>query len=204
MQKQALFFSAFIAVVLAAAPTQATPVVIGGSSLESPPPFWDNSYCMINASHNRAFQFAIISGGPYYAEELQVAAFYHEGIGGSVANFSINLDDNGQPGLAVGIFEMSGIATTPQIVSAQVTDETVLYSDTPYWLVGQTPQADVLWNLADNVFGTVAYRVDQGDWVILPSRNVSAFAVLGSQVPEPATFLLLAFAGLGLIRKRRL
>jgi len=201
MQKQAFYFLAIMVIVLTASPTSAAPVVIAGSSLESPPPFWDNSYCMINASYNRAFQFAIISGGPYYAEELQVAAFYHEGIGGSVANFSINLDDDGQPGLPVGTFEMSGIATTPQIVTAQVTDETVLYSDTLYWLVGQTPQADVLWNLADNVFGTVAYRVDQNDWVILPSRNVSAFAILGSQVPEPATFVLLALAGLGLIKK---
>jgi hypothetical protein len=203
MQKQAFFFSAFIAVVLAASPTQATPVVIGGSSLESPPPFWDNSFWAMTASIQRAFPFTVISGGPYYAEELQVAAFYHEAIGGSLANFSINLDDNGQPGLAVGTFEMSGIATTPQIVSAQVTDETVLYSDTPYWLVGQTPQGQVNWNLADSVFGTVAYRVDQGDWVILSRTNVSAFAILGSQVPEPATFLLLALGSLGLIRKRR-
>lgn len=200
MQKKT-FFSAIIVMVLAASPAQATLIVIGGSSLESPPPFWANSYCMINASYNRAFQFTVISGGPYYAEELQVAAFYYEGIGGSLADFSINLDDNGQPGHVVGTFETTGITTTPKIVSAQVTEETVLYSDTLYWLVGQTPQADVLWNLADNVFGTVAYRVDDGDWVILSDSNVSAFAILGSRVPEPATFLLLVLGGLGLIRK---
>jgi len=114
------------------------------------------------------------------------------------------LDDAGRPGAPIATFEMTGIPTTPQVVSAEVIEETVLYSDTPYWLVGQTPQGQVNWNLADNVFGTVAYRVDQGDWVILSGRrNFSAFAILGSQVPEPSTLLLLGLGGLALRRKRR-
>ena len=141
MQKQAFFFSAIIVMVLAASPTLATQVVIGGSSLESPPPFWDNSFWGMIASIQRAFPFTVIPGGPYYAEELQVVAYHYEGMAGSLANFSINLDDNGQPGQAVGTFETAGITTTSQVVS--------------------------------------------------------------SQVPEPATFLLLALGGLGLIRKHR-
>ena len=189
--------------VLAASSTQATPLVIGGSSLESPPPFWVNSYWMINATYIRAFPFTVIPAGPYYAEELQVAAFYYEGIGSPLANFTINMDDAGHPGTPIAAFETTVIPTTPQVVSSEVAEETVLYSDTTYWLVGQTPEADVLWNLADNVFGTVAYRVDQGDWVVLQNKNFPAFAILGSQIPEPATFLLLLFAGLGLVKKHR-
>lgn len=203
MQKQALFCSAIVVMLLVVSSTQATPVVIGGSSLESPPPFWDNSFWGMTASIQRAFPFTVIFGGAYYAEELQVAAYHYEGMAGSLANFSINLDDNGQPGQAVGAFEVTDITTTAQVLNAQVAEETVLYSDTAYWLVGQTPQGQVNWNLADNVFGTVAYRVDQGDWVIISGSNVSAFAILGSQVPEPSTLLLLGLGGLALRRKRR-
>jgi hypothetical protein len=204
MQKKAFFCSAIVVMLLVVSSTQATPVVIGGSSLESPPPFWDNSYWGMPASIERAFPFTVISRGPYYAEELQVAAFHGEFQEGSLAYFSINLDDAGRPGAPIATFEMTGIPTTPQVVSAEVIEETVLYSDTPYWLVGRTPQGQVNWNLADNVFGTVAYRVDQGDWVILSGRrNVSAFAILGSQVPESATLLLLGLGGLALRRKRR-
>lgn len=203
MQKQALFSSAIIVMLLVVSSTQATPVVIGGSSLESPPPFWDNSFWGMTASIQRAFLFTVISGGAYYAEELQVAAYHYEGMAGSLANFSINLDDNGQPGQAVGTFEVTDITTTAQVLNAQVAEETVLYSDTAYWLVGQTPQGQVNWNLADNVFGTAAYRVDQGDWVIISGSNVSAFAILGSQVPEPATLLLLGLGCLALRRKHR-
>lgn len=203
MQKQALFCSAIVVMLLVVSSTQATPVVIGGSSLESPPPFWDTSYWGMPSNIQRAFEFTVISGGPWYAEEIQVAAFYYEFDAAPFANFSINLDDNGQPGQAVGIFDSTGITTTPQVVSSQISQETVLYSGTTYWLVGQTPQGQVNWNLADNIFGTAAYRVDQGDWVILSDSNVSAFAILGSQVPEPATLLLLGLGCLALQRKLR-
>jgi len=202
MQKQAFYLSVVIVISLAAAQTQAGQVVIGGSSLQSPPPFWEDSYWGITASTQRAFPFTVIGGGPYYAEELEVAAYY-SGSAGSLADFSINLDDNGKPGQAVGTFYTAVITTSQQIVSTEMIDDTVLYSDTLYWLVGQTSQGVVNWNLADNVFGTVAYCVDQGDWVILPHSNVSAFAILGSQVPEPATFLLFILAGLGIMGRHR-
>lgn len=202
MRKKAIFLSAVIVILLAAAPTQAGQVVIGGSSLQSPPPFWEDCYWGIIASTQRAFPFTVVGGGPYYAEELEVAAYY-SGSPGSLADFSINLDDNGKPGQAIGTFYTAVITTNQQIVSTEMIDDTVLYSDTLYWLVGQTSQGQVNWNLADNVFGTVAYCVDQGDWVILPHSNVSAFAILGSRVPEPATFLLFTLGVLGLVRKRR-
>jgi len=201
MRSKSMLVVAIVVMVLLVSTAQATTVVIGGSSLESPPPFWDNSYWGMPSNIQRAFEFTVIPGGPWYAEEIQVAAFYYEFDAAPLANFSINLDDNGQPGQAIGIFDSTSITTTPQVVSSQISQETVLYPGTTYWLVGQTPQGQVNWNLADNVFGTVAYRVDQDDWVILSNSNVSAFAVLGSQVPEPSTLLLLVL-GAVMLRKR--
>lgn len=163
----------------------------------------EDSFWGMNASIQIAFPFTVIDGGPYYAEHLEVAAYHYEDMAGSLANFSINLDDNGKPGQAIGTFYTAVITETAQVVNVEIIDDTVLYSDTLYWLVGQTPQGQVNWNLADYVLGTIARRVGGGDWDILSDRNVSAFAILGSQVPEPATFLLFALAGLGLTRKHR-
>lgn len=202
MRKKAIFISALIVIALTALPTQAGQVVIGGSSLQSPPPFWEDSYWGITASTQRAFPFTVIGGGPYFAEDLEVAAYY-SGSPGSLADFSISLDDNGKPGQPIGKFYTAVITTSQQVVSVEIIDDTVLYSDTLYWLVGQTSQGVVNWNLADNVFDTVAYCVDQGDWVVLEHKNVSAFAILGSPVPEPATFLLFALGCLSLIRKHQ-
>ena len=75
--------------------------------------------------------------------------------------------------------------------------------DTTYWLVGRTLQQQFNWHLADNVVGTVAYCEDQGDWVVLQNASVSAFAILGSSVPEPATLSLLALGVTLAWRKRK-
>lgn len=58
------------------------------------------------------------------------------------------------------------------------------------------------WNLADNVFGAVAYRVNYGDWIHLGYANYSAFAVLGSPVPEPGALGLACLGVLALLRRR--
>lgn len=196
--KKSILLMFVIVTGLAVWQTEAAPVVIAGSALESPPPFWENCFWGMTATVERAFPFTTISGGPFYVEELQVAVF-----SGSRATFSIHLDNNGKPGqTVVGIFETAGITSVQQVVSIQAAEETILYSNTAYWLVGQTPQAQVNWNLADDVFGKAAYRVDQGNWVIFQYANVSAFSLLGSQVPEPATLSLLAI-GIALLRKRK-
>jgi PEP-CTERM motif len=190
-----------------AASAQASPVVIGGSSLVSPPPFMSNSFQGITSAIQRAFPFTVISGGPYFAQELEVAAFHYEFNSGSQAIFSINLDDNGQPGHELATFEVANITTTEQVVKAFNPDQTVLFSGQAYWLVGQAPpdqvNYQVNWNLADNVFGTSALRVLPDDWVISSNRNISAFAILGAPVPLPPTLLLFGSGLLGLAGWRR-
>jgi hypothetical protein len=173
-----------------AGPAFATPIVIAGSTLDSPPPFWTNSFWGITRSIERAFPFTIVPGGLYRVESLQVAAYHYKGLAGSLAYFSINQDDAGKPGVEITTFDVSDISTTQQVLTAQAIGNTILNSNSSYWIVGQTPQGQVNWNLAANVFGTAAYRVSGDDWVILSRRNVSAYSILGTLIPEPATLSL--------------
>lgn len=175
--------------------------VIAGSSSVSPPPFWDDSYGAIGGGMERAFPFTIDSDGPYKVEKLEVAVFHSMGVEGSQAWFSINLNDNGHPGQSVTTFDITGIGTTPQIMTADNAQEIILSADTSYWLVGGALQGYVNWNLADNVFGTTGFRMGGGQWDI-SSNNVSAFSILGSPVPEPATMMLLGLGGLMLRKKK--
>lgn len=181
--------------------TEAT-VVIGGSTMESPPSFWDSSFWGMTSVIERAFPFTTILGNSFYVEELQIAAYHYEGLAGSQASFSIRIDDNGLPGQSLGSFQTNSITMTPQVLTLTTTDEIILSSDTAYWLVGQTPQGQVNWNLADNVFGTVAYRVGQDPWTVLSYSNFSAFVILGTEIPEPATLSLLTLGAM-LMRRRR-
>lgn len=174
--------------------------VIAGSSGISPPPFWEDCFWGMTSSIERAFPFTVIAGGPYFVEELEVAAFHYRGMGGSTAYFSINVDNDGKPGDALATIEMTGITTSQQIVSTTFTEEIILNSDTCYWLVGGTQQGQVNWSLGDMAFGTAAYRVNQGEWTVLSYTNISAYAILGSPIPEPATLLLLGF-GAGMVRR---
>jgi len=185
-------------------------VVLAGSTMESPPPFWEDSFWGLTSNIERAYRFELESSIPHYAKELQIAAYHYENMPGSSANFSINLDDDGEPGQAIGEFNITGITTTQQILSAKVNEETVLHSGAAYWLLGGTSHGQVNWNLGDMAFtqeaGNYAYRViSEGDWIVSESSrsNISAYAILGTQVPEPATVALLGLGGLVVLRKRR-
>ncbi len=110
----------------------ADPVVIAGSSGVSPPPFWENSFWGMTSSIERAFPFTVPSDGPYIVEELEVAAYHYEGMAGSTAYFSINIDNNGEPGDVLAIVELSDITTSQQVLCTAFTEELTLNSDTAY------------------------------------------------------------------------
>jgi hypothetical protein len=175
--------------VVQAAPGSAA--VIAGSSLASPPPFWTDSFWGLTPTIEQAFPFEVIPGGPYLAEALEVAVHHYEGLAGDTAEFSIHLDEAGLPGTQIATFPLSGISTTQQVLTATPLEVPVLNPGTAYWLVGSTSQGQVNWNLADSVFGPAAYRVAGDDWVVLANTNVSAFAILGSPVPEPSSAILM-------------
>lgn len=185
-------------------------VVIGGSTLTSPPPFWQESYYGMTSGLERACSFTTVSGGPFRAETLQIAAFYYSFQSGSHARFTINLNNNGTPGAVIGTFETNSIpriqwpetSYTPRILNIQAGADIILDPDTTYWLTGQTLQQQFNWHLADSVFGTVAYRQSQGQWSVLQNGNLAAFAILGTPLPEPSTLLLLTLAGL-LLKKNK-
>jgi hypothetical protein len=187
----------FIATILTATALTASPIVIAGSKLSAPPSFWPDSFWGITQSIDRAFPFEIALDTSSRVEQLQIAAFRYQNLGGSSAEFTIHLDASGVPGSQLATFHFSGIPTSPGILSSPPTADTILHPGTPYWIVGSTPRGQVNWNLADSVFGRIAYRVAGNDWIINEQRNLSAFAIIGSPVvPEPSGAILCVVTGL--------
>jgi hypothetical protein len=190
-------------IVVATGALHGAPLVLAGSQLVSPPPFLPNSFWAITSSIDRAFPFSVIGGGPYRIDQLQIAAHHYPNLAGNTAEFSIHRDESGRPGAVVGMFQFNNINTTERIVSASPTAELVLNSATPYWLVGSTTRGQVNWNLGFNVFDRVAYRVGSEDWTFIERGNVSAFALLGSAVPEPGSLAIVVFAFIAMLTPRR-
>lgn len=171
-------------------------VVVAGSSLEAPPPFWEDSFWGVTANIDRAFPFEVLPSGPFLVDELQVPAYHYELLSGSIAEFSLHNDDSGTPGSRIATFNVSEISTSQVVLSSLLAEPVLLEPHRPYWIIGSTPSGQVNWNLGANVFGEAAFRVRDGDWTFLDRANVSGFALLGTQVPEPSMLILLGASGL--------
>jgi hypothetical protein len=183
---------AVILIGFSAGSVHGAPLVVAGSQIVSPPTFLPNSFWGITSSIDRAFPISVIGGGPYRVDQLQIAAHHYPNLAGNSAELTVHRDDLGRPGAVVGSFLFNSIGTAPQVLSSTPTSEVVLNSSTPYWLVGSTTRGQVNWNLGINVFNRVAYRVGSEDWTVINQGNVSAFALLGTAVPEPSAMMLVA------------
>lgn len=110
----------------------AVPVVVGGSSLVSPPPYWDGSFWGMTSAIERAFPFTVVGGGPFKIEQAQVVAYHYAGLAGDRASFTINADNGGSPGAILGVFQTTSISTAPQVVTMPALSDVVLQSGSRY------------------------------------------------------------------------
>ncbi len=177
--------------------------LIAGSSNVSPPPFWLDSFWGITSSIDRAFPFTLNTSGQFSLDHLEIAAYHYNGLAGSTATFSIAQDNNGLPGTIIDTFFFNNITTDQQVVSTLSTNNTILDSVNTYWVIGETTQGQVNWNLGDNTFGPYAFRVNDGAWEFHQDGNVSGFALHGNPIPEPTAITLITLGSLGLLQRKR-
>lgn len=185
----------------ASSASSTTCVISDGSHLQNPPQFWNNSFLVgLSGSWQEAHPFHVIPGNEWLPERLEIPLYHYQGMAGNSATFSIWTDVAGKPGSPLATFPVSNITTEQRVLSiAPSFVASPLQGDANYWLVGvNTGGGQVNWNMeASTGDYTRAYRVNGGDWVVQSHlANQSAFAVMGSPVPEPSSFILFSIGGL--------
>jgi hypothetical protein len=121
--------------------------------------------------------------------------------------FAIRTDAMGFAALLIDMFTFHGVTGTPQLLTALSTNHALLTAGTAYWLEAMAPvpgiqSQSINWYYAASpmVMGTV--EVENPLPAVIMNQSVSAFAVIGADVPEPCTLGVIGFAFLAGICRR--
>ena len=139
--------------------------------------------------------------------QIDVVLIYNSGRNSAL--LTLYSDTAGVPGTALDAWSLSNLPACP---TTSCTLETVtphsaitLLSGTQYWLIASTVAADTLgtWGLnTTGTFGGAASSTNGAAFTVISNYPLGAFDVIGTTVPEPATFALAA-AGLALCLARK-
>ncbi len=155
-------------------------------------------------------------GGTVVSVEMQ----FMSGLSGSVdsivaalsgslsgVTFLLWSDAAGMAGITLDTFSFNNVTGTPQLLTATSTTHAQLTAGTLYWLeaVGPLPGLQtqtVNWYFASPaVNGTV--EVENPIPAVLTNQSIAAFAVLGTQAPEPSLFWAVGVGLAGVLMRRR-
>ncbi len=105
--------------------------------------------------------------------------------------------------MTITSFQVDNISTDVQVHTLAPTVAAILDVNTVYWIVAQVQQSELGWNLGDSVFGQTAFRRPNVPWSLQENRNISAYAILGTPIPEPSNLALVGLSTLGMFSLRR-
>ncbi|HYL77419.1 MAG TPA: hypothetical protein VEU96_24610 [Bryobacteraceae bacterium] len=134
-------------------------------------------------------------------------------LSGDVSNatFVLRTDLSGAAGTIIDTFTFSGITGSIQLLTASSMNNAALTSGTTYWLEALAPTPavttqSVSWYYSATPTVTGNVEVENPVPGVSTGQTISAFAVLGADVPEPATLgtAALAFTLLVLLYRRQL
>ena len=110
--------------------------------------------------------------------------------------FEIRADAEGFPGIPLDTILVSGITGVPQLLTGFSTSHALLKTGTPYWLYSDIPPqgSSIGWFIArPTVFGREFHSLN-GNTSVNDNQQLAAFALQGTESPEPSTVLLLPIA----------
>jgi hypothetical protein len=126
----------------------------------------------------------------------------------SDVTFLLRSDAAGFAGAVMDTFTFHAVTATLQLLTASSTNHPTLNAGTTYWLEALAPISagndSINWYFTSPpVMGTV--EVENPIPAVLTGQQISAFAVLGADVPEPSTLwtVALLLALLTVIHRRR-
>jgi len=213
-------FAAIVAVSLA---RQGGCAIIFSNFSNTPPGYVPDSFAISltqgfffgTTSNEWAMAFSVPAGPSYVLTGVDVPLTFPDGPG--TVTFSLDVDTNGAPGLALDSFTFSGSASTPAIFAGTSTLNPILHGGTQYWLAGAISSSpvgtEVDWNASAHILPPVipppptltGFRQFPipGTWSVRPGVQ-AAFSVSGTAIPEPGTGIFVGIAVLigGLVSRR--